>query len=240
MTTGVLVTHLNKILGTETKDTLFVYFNFLKTWLFFFQRGPTPTKYLIFYRNMNDLVQPLKTKESLVTTSIVQNLSPNTQYEFYIVPYNKDAAGPRSKIVNIKTPTTGNGRFTMAMVSKMCFFFKLNNFFLVDIIPKVLSTRTTRNHNDIPLFNVKHKYFRNSFFPCTINQWKKINNNIPNLESVSAFKKQILNFIRPTQWKPVKRVFTREISSRYEIIPVYGEMPLTVYTFLSRWNFIPD
>ena len=61
---------------------------------------------------MNDLVQPLKTKESLVTTSIVQNLSPNTQYEFYIVPYNKDAAGPGSKIVKIKTPTTGNGRVT--------------------------------------------------------------------------------------------------------------------------------
>ena len=57
---------------------------------------------------MNDLSQPLQTKESLVTTSIVQNLSANTQYQFYIVPYNKDAAGPPSKIVNIKTPTTGN------------------------------------------------------------------------------------------------------------------------------------
>ena len=28
-------------------------------------------------------------------------------------------------------------------------------------------------------------------------------------------------------------------SSRDEIIPVYGEMSLTVYTFLPRWNFIP-
>ena len=36
-----------------------------------------------------------------------------------------------------------------------------------------------------------------------------------------------------------ERVFTREISSRDEIIPVYGEMPLTVYAFLPRWNFIP-
>ena len=36
----------------------------------------------------------------------------------------------------------------------MCLFFKLKSFFLVDIIPKVLSTRTTRNHNDIRLFNV--------------------------------------------------------------------------------------
>ena len=28
-------------------------------------------------------------------------------------------------------------------------------------------------------------------------------------------------------------------SSWAEIIPVYGEMSLTVYTFLPRWNFIP-
>ena len=32
------------------------------------------------------------------------------------------------------------------------------------MIPKVLSTWTTRNHSNIPLFNVKHEYFRNSFF----------------------------------------------------------------------------
>ena len=36
-----------------------------------------------------------------------------------------------------------------------------------------------------------------------------------------------------------ERVFTREISFRDEIIPVSGEMPLTVYKFLPRWNFIP-
>ena len=51
---------------------------------------------------------------------------------------------------------------------KLCLFFKLkkNKYpsYLFDIIPKVLSIRTTRNHNNIPLFNVKHEYFRNSFF----------------------------------------------------------------------------
>ena len=56
---------------------------------------------------------------------------------------------------------------------------------------------TTRNHNNIPLFNIKHEYFRNSFFPSTIIEWNKLNNNIRNSESVSAFKKQILKFIRP-------------------------------------------
>ena len=60
------------------------------------------------------------------------------------------------------------------------------------MIPKVLSTRTTRNYNNIPLFNVKHEYFRNSFFPSTVIEWNKLDNNIRNSESVSAFKKQIL------------------------------------------------
>ena len=66
------------------------------------------------------------------------------------------------------------------------------------MIPKVLSTQATRNCNSIPLFNVKHEYFRNSFFPSTVIEWNKLDNNIRNSESVSAFKKQILKFIRPS------------------------------------------
>ena len=85
---------------------------------------------------------------------------------------------------------------------KLCLFFELKKnkhpFYLFGMIPKVLSTRTTRNHNNIPLFNVKHEYFRNSFFPSTVIEWNKLDNNIRNSESVSAFKKQILKFIRPS------------------------------------------
>ena len=74
---------------------------------------------------------------------------------------------------------------------KLCFFF--------DIIPKFLSRQTTTNYNNIPLFNVKHEYFRNSFsFPSTVIEWNKLNNNIQNSESVSALKKKILKFIRPS------------------------------------------
>ena len=39
--------------------------------------------------------------------------------------------------------------------------------------------------------------------------------------------------------KHIERVFTHEISPRDEIIPVYGEMYLTVQAFLPRRNFIP-
>ena len=66
------------------------------------------------------------------------------------------------------------------------------------MIPKVLSTRTTRNYNNTSLFNVKYEYFRNFFFPSTVIEWNKLDNNIQNSESVSVFKNQILKFIRPS------------------------------------------
>ena len=56
-------------------------------------------------------------------------------------------------------------------------------------LPKTITTS---------LKHVKHEYFRNSFFPSTVIKWNKLDNNIRNLESVSAFKKQILKFIRPS------------------------------------------
>ena len=47
-----------------------------------------------------------------------------------------------------------------AIVPKIVLVFQNKHpSYLFDIIPKVLSTRTTRNHNNIPLFNVKHEYF---------------------------------------------------------------------------------
>ena len=80
---------------------------------------------------------------------------------------------------------------------KLCSFLKLKKnkhpSYLFDIIPKVLSARTTRNHNNIIIFNVKHEYFRNSFFPSTVIEWNKLDNNIRNWKSVSAFKKKSLN-----------------------------------------------
>ena len=45
---------------------------------------------------------------------------------------------------------------------------------------------------------LKCEYFQNSFYPFTVNNWNKLNNNIWNLEVVSAFEKQILKFFRPS------------------------------------------
>ena len=42
---------------------------------------------------------------------------------------------------------------------------------------------------------VRHDYFKKSFFPSAISEWNKLDLNIRN--SLNAFKKKLLNFIRP-------------------------------------------
>ena len=55
----------------------------------------------------------------------------------------------------------------------------------------------TTHKNSIPLFNVKHDYFKNSFFPPTVTDWNKLDSNIRNSDSLVLFKKSTLAFIRP-------------------------------------------
>ena len=69
--------------------------------------GPTPTKYLIYYSNLDSPSTPTENIQSAAETISIRTLSPNTRYEFYVVPYNKDAAGPKSVIVKTKTPSEG-------------------------------------------------------------------------------------------------------------------------------------
>ena len=51
---------------------------------------------------------------------------------------------------------------------KLCLFFKLiknkHPSYLFDMIPKVLSTRTTRNHNNIPYLMLNMNTFETLFF----------------------------------------------------------------------------
>ena len=45
--------------------------------------------------------------------------------------------------------------------------------------------------------NVKHNFFKNSFFPSTIIEWNKLDPEIRNSASFYSFKENILTFIRP-------------------------------------------
>ena len=51
---------------------------------------------------------------------------------------------------------------------------------------------------NVPHISVKHQFFKYSYFPSTINEWKKLDSNIWNSEALIIFKSKILKFIRPT------------------------------------------
>ena len=53
----------------------------------------------------------------------------------------------------------------------------------------------TRQCNKIPAINVKHEFFKNTFFPSTIMEWNKLDWEIKNSGSIVTLKK-ILSFIR--------------------------------------------
>ena len=50
------------------------------------------------------------------------------------------------------------------------------------------------------LFNKKHRFYKNSFFPSSIIEWNNLEPNLCNSENFGIFKNNILKFIRP---KPV-------------------------------------
>ena len=85
---------------------------------------------------------------------------------------------------------------------KLCYFYKIYNEkspdYLFQLIPPKNSSCTTRNADNIPFFKFRHNFFKNSFFPSTIAEWNKLAPDLRNSGSFSAFKKSILNFIRPS------------------------------------------
>ena len=84
---------------------------------------------------------------------------------------------------------------------KLCLFFKIYKNqcpkYLSDIIPQSNCQYRTRNAHNIPHINVKHQFFKNSYFPSTIIKWNKLDSNIRISETLNIFKSKILKFIRP-------------------------------------------
>ena len=70
--------------------------------------------------------------------------------------------------------------------------------YLFDIIPQSNCPYRTRNALNIPHINVKHQFFKNSYFPSTIIEWNKLDSNIHNSETLNIFKPKILKLIRLT------------------------------------------
>ena len=59
------------------------------------------------------------------------------------------------------------------------------------------SNYRTRNADDVPYFNFRHNFFKNSFFPSAVIEWNKLDSKLQKVKSFTDFKKNILVFIRP-------------------------------------------
>ena len=70
--------------------------------------------------------------------------------------------------------------------------------YLINLIPRCEQTIRTRN-NHIPNYHCRTDCFKYSFFPSTLNDWFKLDNNIRNSELIEIFKSKVLSFIRPVQ-----------------------------------------
>ena len=69
--------------------------------------------------------------------------------------------------------------------------------YLFKLIPEKTYSYVTRNAGNIPLFNIKHNFYKNSFFPSSIIDWNNLDPNLRNSENFGIFKNNVLKFIRP-------------------------------------------
>ena len=69
--------------------------------------------------------------------------------------------------------------------------------YIFKLISDKTSSYVTRNTNNIPLFNIKHNFYKNSFFPSAILKWNNLDSNSRNPENSGNFKNNIHKFIRP-------------------------------------------
>ena len=70
--------------------------------------------------------------------------------------------------------------------------------YLFELISTAKQAYMTRDKNSISLFNIKHDYIKNYFFPSPINEWSNVSFNIRNSEHLALLKKLMLTFIRPS------------------------------------------
>ena len=84
---------------------------------------------------------------------------------------------------------------------KLCCLFEIfKNWspgYSFQLVSLSTSRHLTRNPDNISQIRTKHNFFKNSFFPSTINEWNNLDQDIRSSESVGVFKSKILKFIRP-------------------------------------------
>ena len=76
---------------------------------------------------------------------------------------------------------------------------------LTNLIPKCEQTIRTRNKHK-PSYHCRTDCFKYSFFPSTLNDWFKVDENMRNPGSIAIFKSRLLSFTRPVQ-SNIYRIF---------------------------------
>ena len=71
--------------------------------------------------------------------------------------------------------------------------------YLFNLIPENNNPYASRSalNNQIPFFNAKTNFLKNSFFPAVITEWNNLDISIHNSSSRHIFKNLTLKFIRP-------------------------------------------
>ena len=86
---------------------------------------------------------------------------------------------------------------------RLCLFYKVVSTklpaYIYDFIPPVRQSQ--RHSNTFNSFSCRTECFKNSFFPCVIREWNKLNPEIRRSGSYNIFRKSLLNFIRPSAGK---------------------------------------
>ena len=71
---------------------------------------------------------------------------------------------------------------TKAMFKKLCYFYKILKInslsYLHKLVPVPLRSYRTRQCDKIPLINVKHNFFRHSFFPSSLFGWNDLETDV--------------------------------------------------------------
>ena len=116
------------------------------------------------------------------------------------VQYNASLAITEQLGVHKKKKLISSIRFSLRLRSryrKFCIFYKIfknqHPEYLFLSIPVRRAPYSTRNVHSIPTFKSKHV-----FFTSTVSEWNKLDPSLHNSEIFLTFKKNILQFMRPT------------------------------------------
>ena len=81
--------------------------------------------------------------------------------------------------------------------------------YIYDFIPPV---KQYKKHPSIfSCFSCRTEYFKNSFSPCVIDEWNKLNPEIRSSDNYNIFRKSLLIFIRPSASKVYNINDTKDI-----------------------------